>query len=79
MNQYKNKSFFKLALRFAIIFLILVSAIEIIFSIVKNGSFSIMADQLFSEEKWKFFIKRLGLMSGFYGLFMAGYYKFIKK
>jgi len=79
MNQYKNKSFFKLALRFAIIFLILVSSIEIIFSIVKNGSFSLMAENLFAEERWKFFVKRLGLISSFYGLFMAGYYKFIKK
>ncbi|MBT8316437.1 MAG: hypothetical protein HKP59_02310 [Lutibacter sp.] len=79
MNQYKNHSFFKIAFRFAFIFLVFVSFIEIGFSILTNVSFSIMIEKLFSEGKWVYFLKRLVAMSSFYGLFMAGYYKFIKK
>jgi len=79
MNQYKSKSFFKLALRFAIIFLIFVSIFKVGFSIVKNWSFSLMVTQLFSEDKWMIFVKGMIMMSAFYGVFMAGYYKFIKK
>jgi hypothetical protein len=79
MNQYKNQSFFKLAIRFAIVFLLIVSFIEIVFSSVKNLSFTGMFTELFSDGKWFFFVKRLSVMSAFYGLFMAGYYKFIKK
>jgi|GEM_PF-1358424 hypothetical protein len=79
MNQYKNKSFFKLALRFGVVFLIVVSIIEIVFSIVKNGGFSVMIDQNFLNGNWIFFAKRMLFMSAFYGVFMAGYYKFIKK
>jgi hypothetical protein len=79
MNQYKSKSFFKLALRFAIIFLIFVSIFKVGFSIVKNGSFSLMVAQLFSEDRWIIFVKGMAMMSAFYGVFMAGYYKFIKK
>jgi len=79
MNKYKNQPFFKLALRFTIIFLVLVSIMEIIFSIIKHGSFSGMVTQYFSPETWFYFVKRILVMSGFYGLFMAGYYKYIKK
>jgi hypothetical protein len=79
MNKYKNQSFFKLALRFAIIFLIFVSIIEMVFSIIKNGSFSAMTQQYFSAETWQYYLKRIVVMSTIYGVFMAGYYKFIKK
>ena len=79
MNKYKNYPFLKLTLRFALVFLILVSFFEIGFSILKNMSFSIMVNNIFAEGKWQYFIKRIGVMSVFYGLFMAGYYKFIKK
>lgn len=32
-----------------------------------------------NEGKWKAFLQIQAMMSVFYGLFMAGYYKFIKK
>lgn len=79
MNKYKNVPFFKIAIRFAVVFLVLVSFFEVGFSILKNMSFSIMVDHIFSEGKWINFVKRIGAMSAFYGVFMAGYYKFIKK
>lgn len=79
MNKYKEIPFFKIAIRFALVFLVLVSFFEISFSIIKNMSFSIMVDHIFSERKWEYFVKRIGAMSAFYGVFMAGYYKFIKK
>ncbi|REE80650.1 hypothetical protein BX611_2299 [Lutibacter oceani] len=79
MNQYKEQSFFSLALRFGLIMIVIVSVLEIGFSILKNLSFSIMIEHVFSDGKWKFFIKKLVGLSVIYGVFMAGYYKFIKK
>jgi len=79
MNTYKTQSFFSLALRFALIFMLLVSVFEIGFSVLKNLSFSIMIDHIFSEGRWQYFVKRIVAMSALYGVFMAGYYKFIKK
>lgn len=79
MNKYKAQPFFSLAVRFALIFMLLVSVFEIGFSVLKNLSFSIMVDHIFSEGKWQYFAKRIVVMSVLYGVFMAGYYKFIKK
>ncbi len=79
MNQYKEQSFFSLALRFGLIMIVIVSVLEIGFSILKNLSFSIMIEHVFSDGKWRFFIKKLVGLSVIYGIFMAGYYKFIKK
>jgi hypothetical protein len=31
------------------------------------------------DGKWQPFLKTQAMMSAFYGVFMAGYYKFIKK
>ena len=38
-----------------------------------------MFEHIFSEGKWQYFLKRILVMSALYGVFMAGYYKFIKK
>ena len=79
MNSYKNQPFLKLTFRFGFIFLIIVSVIKIAISIFKNGSFSGMMAQYFSLETWPEFAKMQLIMSLFYGVFMAGYYTFIKK
>ena len=79
MNSYKKVPFFKLALQFCFGFLIIVFCIEIIISVIKNASFTAMLHQYFYNGNWVFFFERLIIMSIFYGLFMAGYYKFIKK
>lgn len=79
MNQYKNKSFIKLTIRFAAVFLVIVSIIKIVMSIFKTGSISGMIAEYFSQETFQQFITIQLVMSLIYGLFMAGYYKFIKK
>lgn len=79
MNQYKSQSFLKLSLRFTLIFLVVVSLIKIVMAIFQTGSISGMTAQYFSEETWQPFVKIQLVMSAIYGVFMAGYYKFIKK
>ncbi len=79
MNKLKNEPFFRLVLRFATIFFILIFIMETGFSILKNSSFSIMLKQYFFDGNWQHYLLRLLLMAIAYGLFMAGYYKFIKK
>jgi len=79
MNQYKNQSFLKLVLRFGFIFLIVITVLKIIMSIFSNGSISGMINEYFSSETWFLFVKMQLAMSTLYGVFMAGYYKFIKK
>lgn len=79
MNQYKSQSFVKLTIRFGLLFLITVSIIKIVMAIFNNGGVDGMIALYFGEDTWLQFAKiQLG-MSLLYGLFMAGYYKFIKK
>ncbi len=79
MNPYKNQSFLKLTVRFAAIFLVIVTILKIIISIFKNGGISGMISEYFSAETWMPFLTIQLVMSLIYGLIMAGYYKFIKK
>jgi len=79
MNQYKSKSFFELALRFGAIFLVIVSIIKIVMAIFSAGSIDGMIALYFGEDTWSQFVTIQLVMSAIYGLFMAGYYKFIKK
>ena len=79
MSAYKNQSFFTLTIRFGFIFLIVITIIKIGISVFKNGGITGMVNQYFSADTWLQFVKVQLVMSLFYGLFMAGYYKFIKK
>ncbi|VAW25383.1 hypothetical protein MNBD_BACTEROID04-1702 [hydrothermal vent metagenome] len=79
MNQYKSQSFFKLFLRFTLIFLIVITLLKIVMGVFSYGSFSGMIDQYFSKDTWLLFVKMQLVLSVIYGVFMAGYYKFIKK
>lgn len=79
MNQYKNQSFIKLTLRFGAIFLVIVSIIKIVMSIFKTGSISGMVAEYFAPDTFQQFITIQLVMALMYGVFMAGYYKFIKK
>jgi len=79
MNQYKSKSFLELALRFGAIFLVLVSIIKIIMGIFNTGSIDGMIALYFGVDTFKQFALIQFVMSAIYGVFMAGYYKFIKK
>ena len=79
MNPYKNQSFLKLTVRFAAVFLVVVTILKIMISMFKNGSVSGMVAEFFSAETWMPFLTIQLVMSLIYGLIMAGYYKFIKK
>lgn len=79
MNKYKDKSFFELALRFGAMFLVLVSIIKIVMGIFNTGSIDGMIELYFGVDTFMPFAITQLVMSAIYGLFMAGYYKFIKK
>jgi len=79
MNPYKNQSFLKLTVRFASVFLVVVTLLKIIISMFKNGGVSGMVVEFFSTETWLPFLTVQLVMSLIYGLIMAGYYKYIKK
>jgi len=79
MNQYKNQSFINLTIRFGAIFLVIVSLIKIVMAIFKTGSVDGMIAQYFSPNTFTQFALIQLVMSLIYGVFMAGYYKFIKK
>jgi hypothetical protein len=79
MSKYKDTTFLHLTLRFGAAFLVLFSIVKIGLKILRSGSFNQMILDYFGPETWYRFIGQLLLASLFYGLFMAGYYKFIKK
>lgn len=79
MSQYKDVSFLHLAIRFGAGFLVLFSIVKIGLKIIRTGSFNQMITEYFGPETWYKFMIQLFLGALFYGLFMAGYYKFIKK
>ncbi|UMB53492.1 hypothetical protein MKD41_14285 [Lutibacter sp. A64] len=79
MNQYKNASFLDLTIRFGAGFLVLFSIVKIGLKIFRAGGFNEMIAAYFGPDNWYIFVGQILLGSLFYGLFMAGYYKFIKK
>lgn len=79
MNQYKSASFLYLTLRFGAAFLVLFSIVKVGLKVLSSGSFNEMIAAYFGPETWYRFAGQILLGSLFYGLFMAGYYKFIKK
>jgi len=78
MSDISKQSFLTLFFRFFSIFLIVVTIIKIIFAVVSDGYDSMMIE-FFSADNWMQFAKVQLVMSTVYGLFMTGYYKFIKK
>ena len=77
--DYKQESFIRLFIRFFLVFIILFTIFKLVIGIFQTGSVDGMLEANFGEAHIKkFFTVQLSL-SIFYGLFMAGYYKFIKK
>lgn len=76
--SYKKQPFLKLFFRFFFIFLLVVTVLKVVVAIFKGG-FDGMINQYFSENTFYKFAKMQLALSVLYGLFMAGYYKFIKK
>ncbi|WP_298368498.1 hypothetical protein [uncultured Lutibacter sp.] len=79
MSQYKDASFLQLTIRFGAGFLVLFSIVKVGLKVLRTGSFDQMIIEYFGPETWYKFLIQILLGSLFYGLFMAGYYKFIKK
>jgi hypothetical protein len=79
MNQYKKTSFLKLVLRFVIGFFIFVSILRLFMGFFKFEGIEGLKQAYYYEGKWRLFLQTQVLFSVLYGLFMAGYYKFIKK
>jgi len=79
MSEYKNQPFFKLTIRFGLVFLVVVTIIKIVMAIFNTGSIAGMVNEYFSKDVWQQFVLIQLVMSAIYGLFMAGYYKFIRK
>lgn len=79
MNQYKTASFLKLTIRFVIMFFVLVTLMRLFMGFFKFEGIDGLKNAYFDNGKWKPFLKMQLAMSLLYGLFMAGYYKFIKK
>ena len=79
MNQYSKTSFVKLTVRFVIVFFVLVTALRLFIGFFKFEGIEGVQNEFFAEGKWQTFLKMQVAMSLLYGLFMAGYYKFIKK
>jgi hypothetical protein len=77
--DYKQESFIRLFVRFFLVFLVLFTIFKLAIGIFQAGSIEGMIDANFGEEHIGKFLKVQFSLSLFYGLFMAGYYKFIKK
>lgn len=77
--DYKKESFLKLFTRFFLVFIVLFTIFKLVIGIFQTGSFDGMIEANFGSENIEQFFKVQLSLSIFYGLFMAGYYKFIKK
>lgn len=79
MKQYKNASFVKLFLRFTIVFFIAVVIFKTVVGFFQFDGLEGLKNTYFVDGKWQPFLGKISVISLIYGLFMAGYYKFIKK
>lgn len=79
MNQYKKASFIKLVLRFTLSFFVIVTLLRLFTGVFRFDGFLGVKQAYLIEGKWQPFLQTQLIFSVIYGLFMAGYYKFIKK
>lgn len=79
MSNRIKESFLKLAIRFSAGFLVFFSIFKIGLKLFRTGSFNQMVSDYFGSGNWYLFVSQILVGSLLYGLFMAGYYKFIKK
>lgn len=79
MNEYKNARFFNLFIRFAIIFLVIITVFKIVIGFFRFDGLEGLKNEYFVGDKWQAFLRLQIIMSLIYGLIMALYYKFLKK
>ena len=78
MKDYSKQSFFKLTFRFLTIFFVVILLIKLFISLF-TGEIAEVSLTSFTDGTAVKFLSKYLLMSLVYGIFMAGYYKFIKK
>ena len=79
MNTYKNIRFINLFIRFTIVFIIVITLFKLIIGFFRFDGMQGLNNEYFIDGKWQPFLQLQVLMSLAYGLFIAVYYKFIKK
>lgn len=79
MNTYKNIRFINLFIRFTIVFFIVIMLFKLIIGFFRYNGMEGLNDEYFVDGKWQPFLQLHVVMSLAYGLFIAIYYKFIKK
>jgi purine-cytosine permease-like protein len=79
MNNYKEIRFIKLFIRFTIVFFIVIMLFKLIIGFFRFEGIEGLNNEYFIDGKWQPFIQLQVVMSLAYGLFIAIYYKFIKK
>ncbi len=79
MNTYKNIRFINLFIRFTIVFFIVIMLFKLAIGFFRFEGIDGLNNEYFVDGKWQPFIQLQVVMSLAYGLFIAIYYKFIKK
>jgi len=79
MNNYKNIRFINLFIRFTIVFFIVIMLFKLVIGFFRFEGIEGLNNEYFVDGKWQPFIQLQVVMSLAYGLFIAIYYKFIKK
>ena len=79
MSNYKNVRFISLFIRFTIIFLVVITLFKVVIGFFRFNGIEGLNNEYFIDGKWQPFLRLQVFMSLAYGLFMAVYYKFIKK
>ena len=79
MNNYKEIRFINLFIRFTIVFFIVIMLFKLIIGFFRFEGIEGLNNEYFVDGKWQSFLQLQVVMSLAYGLFIAIYYKFIKK
>ena len=79
MNNYKNVRFINLFMRFTIVFFIVIILFKLVIGFFRFEGVEGLNNEYFIDGKWQPFIQFQVVISLAYGLFIAIYYKFIKK
>ncbi|MGV6845900.1 MAG: hypothetical protein ACWA42_07225 [Lutibacter sp.] len=74
-----KKSFFNLVFQYAFPFAIIYGIIEMGIMFFKNINGNTSFSQVLENFNWLHWLFKVLIVAVFYGLFMAGYYKFFKK
>lgn len=77
-RQIRKVSFWRLALRFGIIFIVIVSIIQLVFKLFKTGSLDSISESIQNGE-WLIYVISHIILGAAYGIAMAWYTKYNAK